>query len=77
MIASVTPGPQIPWPTPPVTWNRGVREYSFIILIARSVNFMGEGLRDAFDPRTKRIPSEREMARTLIKANRAATGGAA
>ncbi|HOC13897.1 MAG TPA: ABC transporter permease [Propionicimonas sp.] len=49
----------------------------FIILIALSVNFIGDGLRDAFDPRTKRIPSEREMARTLIKANRAATGGAA
>ncbi|HRA06690.1 MAG TPA: ABC transporter permease [Propionicimonas sp.] len=47
----------------------------FIILIALSVNFIGDGLRDAFDPRTKRIPSEREMARTLIKANREATGG--
>ncbi len=33
----------------------------FIILIALSVNFIGDGLRDAFDPRQKRIPSKREM----------------
>ena len=33
----------------------------FIILIALSVNFIGDGLRDAFDPRTKRIPSQRQM----------------
>jgi ABC-type dipeptide/oligopeptide/nickel transport system permease subunit len=35
----------------------------FIILIALSVNFIGDGLRDAFDPRQKRIPSERKMNR--------------
>lgn len=35
----------------------------FIILIALSVNFIGDGLRDAFDPRTKRIPSKRQMDR--------------
>ncbi len=34
----------------------------FIILIALSVNFIGDGLRDAFDPRQKRIPSARKMA---------------
>lgn len=39
----------------------------FIILIALSVNFIGDGLRDAFDPRTKRIPSKREMDRALMK----------
>ena len=33
----------------------------FIILIALSVNFIGDGLRDAFDPRTKKIPSQRQM----------------
>lgn len=33
----------------------------FIILIALSVNFIGDGLRDAFDPRTKRIPSQAKM----------------
>ena len=41
----------------------------FIILIALSVNFIGDGLRDAFDPRQKRVPSERKM-------NRAARAGA-
>jgi peptide/nickel transport system permease protein len=39
----------------------------FIILIALSANFIGDGLRDAFDPRTKRIPSRREMDRALAK----------
>lgn len=33
----------------------------FIILIALSINFIGDGLRDAFDPRTKKIPPERVM----------------
>ena len=32
------------------------------MIIALSVNFIGDGLRDAFDPRQKRIPSERKMA---------------
>ncbi|MDO5533625.1 MAG: ABC transporter permease [Propionibacteriaceae bacterium] len=35
----------------------------FIILIALSINFIGDGLRDAFDPRTKKIPSPRAMAK--------------
>ncbi len=35
----------------------------FIVLIALSVNFIGDGLRDAFDPRTKKVPSERAMRR--------------
>lgn len=35
----------------------------FIILIALSVNFIGDGLRDAFDPRTRRIPSATQMRR--------------
>ncbi len=35
----------------------------FIILIALCANFIGDGLRDAFDPRTKRIPSEAAMRR--------------
>jgi len=34
-----------------------------IVLIALSVNFIGDGLRDAFDPRQKRIPSARAMAK--------------
>jgi peptide/nickel transport system permease protein len=35
----------------------------FIILIALCANFIGDGLRDAFDPRTRKIPSERQMRR--------------
>ncbi|ADG73889.1 binding-protein-dependent transport systems inner membrane component [Cellulomonas flavigena DSM 20109] len=37
----------------------------FIIVIALSINFIGDGLRDAFDPRQKRIPSERKMAKAM------------
>lgn len=37
----------------------------FIIVIALTVNFIGDGLRDAFDPRQKKIPSEREMRKAL------------
>jgi ABC-type dipeptide/oligopeptide/nickel transport system permease subunit len=44
-----------PW----LFWWPGV----FIVLIALSVNFIGDGLRDAFDPRQKRIPSARKMER--------------
>ncbi len=40
----------------------------FIILIALSVNFIGDGLRDAFDPRQKRVPSERKMNRAARRA---------
>lgn len=32
-----------------------------IVMIALSVNFIGDGLRDAFDPRQKRVPSQRQM----------------
>jgi peptide/nickel transport system permease protein len=44
----------------------------FIIAIALCVNFIGDGLRDAFDPRQKRMPSERALA----KAKRAKPGAA-
>ncbi len=37
----------------------------FIVVIALCINFIGDGLRDAFDPRQKRIPSERKMMRSL------------
>jgi peptide/nickel transport system permease protein len=40
----------------------------FIIVIALSVNFIGDGLRDAFDPRQKRIPSVRKMQRAADRA---------
>jgi peptide/nickel transport system permease protein len=42
-----------PW----LFWWPGV----FIISIALCVNFIGDGLRDAFDPRQKRMPSERAL----------------
>jgi ABC-type dipeptide/oligopeptide/nickel transport system permease subunit len=42
----------------------------FIVIIALSINFIGDGLRDAFDPRQKRIPSARKMARAGIVASR-------
>jgi peptide/nickel transport system ATP-binding protein len=46
----------------------------FIIVIALCVNFIGDGLRDAFDPRQRRIPSQRKMARAARRA--AARAGA-
>ncbi len=39
----------------------------FIIIIALSVNFIGDGLRDAFDPRQKRVPSQRKMDKAAKK----------
>ena len=35
----------------------------FIVVIALCINFIGDGLRDAFDPRQRRIPSKRKMAK--------------
>ncbi|MBB2923879.1 ABC transporter permease [Cellulomonas cellasea] len=35
----------------------------FIVSIALCINFIGDGLRDAFDPRQRRIPSKRKMAK--------------
>lgn len=40
----------------------------FIIVIALSVNFIGDGLRDAFDPRQKRLPSIRAMRKADARA---------
>lgn len=40
----------------------------FIIIIALSINFIGDGLRDAFDPRQKRIPSRRRMDKARVNA---------
>lgn len=39
----------------------------FIIVIALSINFIGDGLRDAFDPRQKRIPSARAMQKATVR----------
>ncbi|GAA2088102.1 ABC transporter permease [Brevibacterium salitolerans] len=48
----------------------------FIIAIALCVNFIGDGLRDAFDPRMKTIPSVRKMNRADARAAGAATAAA-
>jgi ABC-type dipeptide/oligopeptide/nickel transport system permease subunit len=40
----------------------------FIIIIVLSINFVGDGLRDAFDPRQKRIPSQRKMEKAAREA---------
>ena len=51
---------------------------AFIVTIALCVNFIGDGLRDAFDPRQRRIPTARAMAkadaRAIKKAAKAVTG---
>jgi ABC-type dipeptide/oligopeptide/nickel transport system permease subunit len=43
----------------------------FIISIALCVNFIGDGLRDAFDPRQRRIPTKRKMAKAAERAEQA------
>ncbi|MEJ5915686.1 ABC transporter permease [Pseudokineococcus sp. 1T1Z-3] len=51
----------------------------FIIVIALCVNFVGDGLRDAFDPRQKKMPSARKMraaARREVVARQGGGGGA-
>ncbi|WP_019181161.1 ABC transporter permease [Microbacterium yannicii] len=56
-----------PW----IFWWPGI----FIIAIALCVNFIGDGLRDAFDPRQKKMPSERAMARAGRAKGPRPTGG--
>lgn len=48
----------------------------FIIIVVLSINFVGDGLRDAFDPRQKRVPSRRKMEKAAAAARRAADQGA-
>src|SRR5690606_7594944 len=50
-----------PW----LFWWPGV----FIIAIALCVNFIGDGLRDAFDPRQRRIPRDRALAKAKVARN--------
>ncbi|MWB98131.1 ABC transporter permease [Agromyces seonyuensis] len=61
-----------PW----IFWWPGV----FIVSIALCVNFIGDGLRDAFDPRQKKMPSARAFARAAsrqaLRDHRAATKSA-
>ena len=55
-----------PW----LFWWPGV----FIIAIALCINFIGDGLRDAFDPRQKRLPNARKLAQMRSETlNRAST----
>jgi len=39
----------------------------FIIAIALCINFIGDGLRDAFDPRQKRVPTERALRKAAAR----------
>lgn len=41
----------------------------FIVSIALCINFIGDGLRDAFDPRQRRIPSVRAMQKSKEREN--------
>ena len=43
----------------------------FIVTIALCVNFIGDGLRDAFDPRQRRIPTNRALAKADARKARA------
>jgi len=47
----------------------------FIVTIALCVNFIGDGLRDAFDPRQRRIPTARALARADARKAAAAARG--
>jgi ABC-type dipeptide/oligopeptide/nickel transport system permease subunit len=38
----------------------------FIIIIVMCLNFIGDGLRDAYDPRQKRIPNSRELRKSRV-----------
>ena len=48
----------------------------FIVTIALCVNFIGDGLRDAFDPRQRRIPTLRALAKADAKKAAKALKGA-
>ncbi len=46
----------------------------FIIIIVLCLNFIGDGLRDAFDPRQKRIPKARDLRKSRADAALATAG---
>jgi peptide/nickel transport system permease protein len=52
-----------PW----LFWYPGL----FIIAIALSINFIGDGLRDAFDPRQRRRITKKERAEARVAAKAA------
>ena len=43
----------------------------FIIVIVLCLQFIGDGLRDAFDPRQKRIPKRKDLEQSGARATRA------
>lgn len=47
----------------------------FIIIIVLAINFIGDGLRDAFDPRQKRIPKRKDLQFTPAAGDPAQTAG--
>lgn len=47
----------------------------FIIVVALCINFIGDGLRDANDPRQKKIPSQRQMDRAAKRESEAPAAG--
>ena len=53
-----------PW----LFWWPGV----FIISIALCINFIGDGLRDAFDPRQRRMPTDRALTRATFVSEKSA-----
>ena len=38
----------------------------FIIVFALTINLIGDGLRDAFDPRQRRIPKTKELSQKAV-----------
>jgi peptide/nickel transport system permease protein len=50
----------------------------FIVVIVLCLQFIGDGLRDAFDPRQKRVPKRKDLEREVIRAEvETATAGRA
>jgi len=44
----------------------------FIIAIALCINFIGDGLRDAFDPRQRRMPTDKALSRATFVTEKSA-----
>jgi len=47
----------------------------FIIIIVLCINFIGDGLRDAFDPRQKRIPKAKDLKHVEATGDQQVAGG--
>lgn len=48
----------------------------FVVVIVLCLQFIGDGLRDAFDPRQKKIPSQKDLDRSRLDAEQDAGGEA-